>query len=443
MTRERLKELILDEIDEMLFIIDFDSDRVLYMNQRAMEILGLHSEEEWKNKICFDVLCGCDKYCEQCSKEQILKDGVLAFECYNTKAGIRLCKKFKLITIEGKRAMLCVAMDISKLHDTTVKLERGLKIERTMMNCVRTLYEVEDMGLAINKLLSIIADYHAADRSYIFEFRDDRIEMDNTYEWCSEGVESQIGILQDIEISVIDRWMERFKESGEFYINSLNQEVDKNSVEYQLLEIQGISSLMAAPLTFNGEIVGFLGVDNPKENTDTLMLLQSVAALVINDIHKRKNMAELYELSFCDRLTGLGNRHAYVKFMEELERTPDRSLGIVFADINGLKKANDRFGHERGDGMIKEIAAVLKDNFKDNVFRVGGDEFVIFCVGIDKAEFDDRVSRVNTHWNDGATASVGGLWFADCANVEDKVNKADSVMYDNKKSYYKIIGDRE
>lgn len=440
MTREQLKKLILDEIDEMLFIIDFDTDKVLYMNHKSMEILGLQSESEWQNKICFDIICGCDNYCEKCSKDKILKEGKLAFKCYNTKAGVHLYKKIKLITIEGRKALLCVAMDISKLHDTSAKLEKRLEIEQTMMSCLKTLYEVEDMGLAINRLLSIIASFHVADRAYIFEFKDDRIFMDNTYEWCNEGVTSQIDILQNIEISVIDRWMERFRASGEFYINSVENEVDKETVEYMLLKKQGIESLFAAPLIFNGEITGFLGVDNPMINTDTLMLLQSVSALVINDIHKRKNMAELFELSFHDRLTGLENRHAYVKCMEGLEANADRSLGIIFADINGLKKANDEYGHERGDAMIREVAGILKKNFKDNVYRVGGDEFVIFCIGIAKSEFIDKVNSVKDGWTSEITVSFGELWFQDCHNIEEKVGKADAVMYDNKKNYYLNTG---
>lgn len=440
MTKEQLKELILDEIDEMLFIIDFETDRILHMNHKSMEILGLQSESEWKDKICFGIICGCDDYCENCSKEKILEQGSLAFECYNTKANIHLYKKFKLITIEGRKALLCIAMDISQIHDASLKLEKRLELEQTIMSCLRTLYEVEDMGLAINRLLSIIASFHAADRAYIFEFKDDGITMDNTYEWCNEGVTAQINILQNIEINVIDRWMTRFTESGEFYINSVENEVDKDSIEYMLLKQQGIESLFAAPLIFNGEIKGFLGVDNPSINTDTLMLLQSVAALVINDIHKRKNMAELYELSFHDRMTGTGNRHAYVKCMEELETDADKSIGIIFADINGLKKANDEFGHERGDNMIREVAGILKDNFKDNVFRVGGDEFVIFCVGADKDEFADKVSSIKNNWSSDVTASIGDLWFADCHNIEDKVNKADALMYDNKKKFYSKTG---
>ena len=440
MTRERLKELILDEIDEMLFIIDFDTDRILYMNHKAMEILGMQSEEEWKNKPCYETICGCNEHCDNCSRKKILEEGILAFECYNSKAEIYLYKRIKLITIEGRKSLLCVATDVSKLHDTSLRLERRLEIEQTMMSCLKTLYEVEDMGLAINRLLSIIANFHAADRAYIFEFKDDGIFMDNTYEWCNEGVTSQINILQNIEINVIDRWMERFRESGEFYINSVEDEVDKDSVEYMLLKQQGIESLFAAPLVFDGEITGFLGVDNLLINTDTLMLLQSVAALVINDIHKRKNMAELFELSFHDRLTGLENRHAYVKCMEGLEADADKSLGIIFADINGLKKANDEFGHECGDNMIKEVADILKKNFNENVYRVGGDEFVIFCIGIDKAEFINKVNKIRTGWTSEVTVSFGELWFPDCYNIEEKVGRADAVMYDNKKNYYLNTG---
>lgn len=169
----------------------------------------------------------------------------------------------------------------------TRSLEKQLLIQDTLLKCVRTLHEEADVEVAIDRLLAIIADYHDAERAYIFEFTSDGLFLDNTYEWCKEGIEPQINILQHVEISVIDRWLVQFEQKGEFYINSLDGELSKDSEEYKILEQQGIQSLMAAPLYLNGKLAGFLGVDNPDKNKDTLLLMQSVAAFVVNDIQKR------------------------------------------------------------------------------------------------------------------------------------------------------------
>ena len=169
----------------------------------------------------------------------------------------------------------------------TKELERQLKIQDTLLKCVRTLYEEADVEVAIGRLLAIIADYHDAERAYIFEFSEDGLFFDNTYEWCKEGIKPQIDFLQHLEMPVIDRWLEQFEQKGEFYINSLDGELSKDSEEYKILEQQGIQSLMAAPLYLDGKLAGFLGVDNPGQNRDTLLLMQSVAAFIVNDMQKR------------------------------------------------------------------------------------------------------------------------------------------------------------
>ena len=65
-----------------------------------------------------------------------------------------------------------------------------------------------------------------------------------------------------------------------------------DSPEFQILDIQGIKSLMAAPLRSENKLVGFIGVDNPQENTDSLILMRLVSAFVVNDIQKRETLEQ-------------------------------------------------------------------------------------------------------------------------------------------------------
>ncbi len=161
------------------------------------------------------------------------------------------------------------------------------QFDEALMRCIHTLRAGSDMDHAIQKLLEIIAEFHDADRAYIFEFADDEIHMDNTYEYCKDGITPEKDILQDIEISTIERWLVLFEEQGEVYLNSRDGELDESSEEYRLLKIQGVDSLMVAPLYSEKKMIGFIGVDNPNNNTYTLSLLRSVASLIVNDIQKR------------------------------------------------------------------------------------------------------------------------------------------------------------
>lgn len=177
-------------------------------------------------------------------------------------------------------------------NPTKEEMTKQLRLDAALMECVRTLCFSDDVNSAINEILKIIAGFHNADRAYIFELDEERSVVNNTYEWCRENVEPQIDVLQGVDIAVIDRWMVQFETKGEFYINSLDAEADKDSDEYEILASQGIDSLMAAPLKLDGKIIGFIGVDNPADNTDTLFLMQSAAAFVINDIQRRVTLEQ-------------------------------------------------------------------------------------------------------------------------------------------------------
>lgn len=174
--------------------------------------------------------------------------------------------------------------------DNTV--EKESKIQTKLVECVQTLYISDNVDEAINRLLQIIGEFYNAERCYIFEFDNDMNIIHNTYEWCAQGVESELELLKNVEMSVIERWLYYFETKGEFYINSLSSEVSIDSPEFQLLDIQGIKSLMAAPLRSENKLVGFMGVDNPQENTDSLILMRLVSAFVVNDMQKRETLEQ-------------------------------------------------------------------------------------------------------------------------------------------------------
>lgn len=169
--------------------------------------------------------------------------------------------------------------------------DRQIRFDRALLACIQTLHTTDDVDAAITELLRIIADFYEADRAYIFEFNLEMTTMNITYEWCRDSVEPQIKAMQNLDIAIIDRWMGYFKERGEFYINSL-EELPEDSREYQILSSQNIESLMAAPLQLGDHMVGFFGVCNPRANTETLHLLQAVAAIVVNDLQKRMTVEQ-------------------------------------------------------------------------------------------------------------------------------------------------------
>jgi diguanylate cyclase (GGDEF)-like protein len=92
-----------------------------------------------------------------------------------------------------------------------------------------------------------------------------------------------------------------------------------------------------------------------------------------------------------DALTGLPNRRFVDLRLPELA-TAAGPLCVVIADVDLFKGVNDRFGHFVGDEVLRQIAALLRDNVRDNdlVARYGGEEFLIAFDGLDMADAQIR-----------------------------------------------------
>ncbi len=88
---------------------------------------------------------------------------------------------------------------------------------------------------------------------------------------------------------------------------------------------------------------------------------------------------EIHFLSNHDQLTGLHNRRYMEEQLNVLDVPGHLPLSIIMADVNGLKLANDAFGHNMGDHLLRQSADIFKSIFRkdDIIARIGGDEFVI------------------------------------------------------------------
>jgi diguanylate cyclase (GGDEF)-like protein len=144
-----------------------------------------------------------------------------------------------------------------------------------------------------------------------------------------------------------------------------------------------------------------------------------------------------------DAMTKVKNANAFMEMKIEMRENPPSSLGVVFADINGLKYTNDNYDHELGDSMIIATANVLMKVFpRDYIFRVGGDEFLAIEIGQTVDGFKKDVNRLRRNLLTDKSTSVSiGTAFGEGANVSlpKLVGKADKEMYAEKNFYYDLV----
>lgn len=114
--------------------------------------------------------------------------------------------------------------------------------------------------------------------------------------------------------------------------------------------------------------------------------------VMVQDITDRKQVElNLFRDAMVDPLTGLANRRAFMDQMERaLQRSnrTQRSLAVLFVDLDHFKQVNDTHGHDNGDMLLKEVASRLTECVRktDSVARLGGDEFTLILEGLDNAE---------------------------------------------------------
>lgn len=125
---------------------------------------------------------------------------------------------------------------------------------------------------------------------------------------------------------------------------------------------------------------------------------------ILRDISDRKRIEEeLRALSLVDELTGLYNRRGFMtlaKHQQKIAFRTGKEMMLIYADMDGLKKINDTYGHPAGDAALAQMAKILKESFRgsDITARLGGDEFAVLaleaaapCSERLKARFEEKL----------------------------------------------------
>ena len=154
--------------------------------------------------------------------------------------------------------------------------------------------------------------------------------------------------------------------------------------------------------------------------------------------NQKQQKALQYEVSH-DILTGISNRHEYTSICNRLAKS---NVIYIIADVDKFKGINDTFGHAIGDQVLSEVARKLRETFlnHDRVFRVGGDEFIIFVEDVSKErkkELELTLEDINNtfaqrHEYQGfplVSLSFGVVEKDENMTFEDAYRRADKALY--------------
>lgn len=169
------------------------------------------------------------------------------------------------------------------------------------------------------------------------------------------------------------------------------------------------------------------------------VIIETAADITAAEAERKYLKARLKEEQI-DTLTSIYNRNKFITDCEAMEGA--ESAGVMYMDLNGLKEINDKHGHNAGDKALRCMADMISEIFgNENVYRVGGDEFVAICRGIEENRFNGLVeSLLDRLEGSEYKSAVGSRYEADGRNIDEIIKIADEDMYRDKKYFYRNDG---
>ena len=219
-----------------------------------------------------------------------------------------------------------------------------------------------------------------------------------------------------------------------------------NPVWHKSLQQGGAKSIVLFPLTNNNTTMGYIwalnfNVDDTVKIKETLEL---TTFFIASEISNYLLLQNLETLSSMDLMTGVKNRNTMNVVIDNLvsgRKKLKYPYSVIFVDLNGLKQVNDEKGHAAGDELLKTAAKILQKAFgKYDIFRVGGDEFMIIAKGLDRQELTKKIKSIKTMANE-----IENLYFAvgthvakEGEDIRKVMRLADEKMYKDKKKFYEV-----
>lgn len=219
---------------------------------------------------------------------------------------------------------------------------------------------------------------------------------------------------------------------------------ERNPVWYESLTAAGAKSIVFFPLKSAEQTLAYMWALNfDSQKAVEIKETMEIASFILgSEIGNYLLVDRLKLLSSRDMLTGVMNRNEMNNFVDGIatkKEDVDMSVGVIFADLNGLKEVNDKKGHAAGDRLLQDAADVLRQSFDESdIYRAGGDEFSIIVCGLTEEGIAEKIKEIrrNAEKSGDVSFAMGGSSVPRLNEVRQALRKADERMYEDKRKYY-------
>ncbi len=455
------------------YVLDPETDVFVKVNPALCELLGFTREQlvEARQPVgTMSIIHEDDREVvrtQRASARNPGDSGVMRFRAVRSDGDVRhLEVRFTLILHSGRVLQVGSARDVSE----QVKLEHKLRTEsdfnreltlaaqRAAKDAQRKSLEVLEANTRVGALAEVLRAIPLLTKRLL--------ELEQINDVFKEAALTMVNDAQFSSCVVMlkDQWGELEVKYANPFRNTQKLRQQENEVYQSVL--QGKTPLAVdatgthvAPIRSGTEVRGLLQVGLPKNlqrfyashkpiQESIKDLIMTIADFLGVVIQNHENLDRIKQQSRQDRLTTLFNRRVFdeqlvVEFRRALRY--ERDLSLLILDIDDFKKVNDTWGHQQGDRVLEQVAALLKVSFRDldTVCRYGGEEVCVIMpetVGeaarVKAEQIRRKISEIEIPLLDepgkviGVTVSVGLACMNKGTTTEDQLLRAaDKALY--------------
>ena len=349
---------------------------------------------------------------------------------------------------DGTRTAYCLyIITYSDEVETENMSQKSPNVASAVMDISIKLHETPDFYQAMALTASEIKKFCGAEKCslYIVDKNSNKCDFINEDGLQNAYLEGFASEMNRTPYEVAIAWEEDLALSDCLLLEDLTVIQERDPQWYNSLLAHEIRNIILYAIRYNQELVGYIWAANYDLAKMELIkeTLELSTFLIASVITNHQLVSRLEIRSSVDGLTQVGNRNAKDEYLSSYTsgRIPlPNNMGIVFADLNGLKTVNDDKGHDAGDRLLVSAAALIKIVFGEyKIFRVGGDEFLIICPDITEEELErhvEQLRRLSLDTSDVRIA-IGTVYCTGEYDIDQAIKQADVKMYEDKDEYYR------
>jgi PAS domain S-box-containing protein len=297
---------IFDAANDAIFLHDIKTGAILDVNRKMCDMYGYTREEACQLNV--EALSAGEKPYTQDEAVRLLQKAAegepQVFEWVAKHKNGRLFwveVNLKRAFIGCEDRLLAIVRDIGRRKEAEEELHRKVEFNKFITGISTRFINlpIDQIDAWATYALQRIGEFASVDRSYIFRVYDNGRKMDNTHEWCAQGIEPHIHRLKGLLVDDFAWSMNQLRKGNVSYVSRVADLPPEVAVEKAEWQFEGIQSLICVPMLLRGELVGFAGFDSVRQektwDEDEITLLKIVGEILSNALDRKRAEEALRE----------------------------------------------------------------------------------------------------------------------------------------------------